>query len=195
MLWSHFIAYTAFLFSLFQFVLSLTSSDVYGPSLPCLLGVTSRARVSESGFLVPTERHGLKAMSVVSMSLCARERERERKRECLCVRLCLFNALPPPKGLPGGQKHGHDLARTNGAVSHRSTPLPSRVGRHRHPRHGPTPWSPFSLTLSLSHLISTTLYQSHYSILTICFLSLLFFLKALEMRISHLRKGYLLTAL
>jgi ATP-binding protein involved in chromosome partitioning len=42
----------------------LADMDVYGPSLPLMLGVSERPRVSASRRIEPVERHGLKLMSM-----------------------------------------------------------------------------------------------------------------------------------
>ena len=42
----------------------LLDADVYGPSVPIMLGVTGRPRVTENKRIVPLEKHGLRLMSV-----------------------------------------------------------------------------------------------------------------------------------
>jgi ATP-binding protein involved in chromosome partitioning len=42
----------------------LMDSDVYGPSVPLMLGVTEKMRAGEGGRLVPVDRHGLKVLSM-----------------------------------------------------------------------------------------------------------------------------------
>jgi len=42
----------------------LLDADVYGPSVPLLLGITEKSRAGEGGRLTPIERHGLRVMSM-----------------------------------------------------------------------------------------------------------------------------------
>tara|TARA_R110002050_G_scaffold38227_1_gene94623 strand:+ start:156 stop:362 length:207 start_codon:yes stop_codon:yes gene_type:complete len=43
----------------------LISADIYGPSIPALLGLDSnRPNVDEHNKIIPLEAHGLKAMSI-----------------------------------------------------------------------------------------------------------------------------------
>src|SRR5262249_62055675 len=44
----------------------LMDADVYGPSIPLMLGITDKARTGEGKRLQPTQRHGL---SVISMGM------------------------------------------------------------------------------------------------------------------------------
>jgi len=42
----------------------LLDADVYGPSVPWMLGIEDKARPAEGGRLVPAEKHGLRVMSM-----------------------------------------------------------------------------------------------------------------------------------
>ena len=42
----------------------LLDADVYGPSVPLMLGITEKARPDEQKRLVPIERHGIRVMSM-----------------------------------------------------------------------------------------------------------------------------------
>ena len=42
----------------------LLDADVYGPSVPLMLGITEKLRAGEGGRLVPVERHGLRVLSM-----------------------------------------------------------------------------------------------------------------------------------
>src|SRR5881296_994401 len=42
----------------------LLDADVYGPSVPWMLGIEEKARPAEGGHLVPAEKHGLRVMSM-----------------------------------------------------------------------------------------------------------------------------------
>jgi ATP-binding protein involved in chromosome partitioning len=42
----------------------LMDADVYGPSVPLMLGIETRARPSDGGRLVPAERHGVRVISM-----------------------------------------------------------------------------------------------------------------------------------
>ncbi|MFN8543486.1 MAG: Mrp/NBP35 family ATP-binding protein [Candidatus Binatia bacterium] len=42
----------------------LMDADVYGPSIPLMLGITEKARAGEKRELVPVERHGLRVISM-----------------------------------------------------------------------------------------------------------------------------------
>jgi ATP-binding protein involved in chromosome partitioning len=42
----------------------LMDADVYGPSVPLMLGIEERARPGDGGRLVPAERHGIRAISM-----------------------------------------------------------------------------------------------------------------------------------
>ena len=42
----------------------LMDADVYGPSVPLMLGITDKARPGEDGRLLPAERHGLRVISM-----------------------------------------------------------------------------------------------------------------------------------
>src|SRR5262249_21990219 len=42
----------------------LMDADVYGPSVPLMLGIEERARPGDGGRLVPAERHGIRVISM-----------------------------------------------------------------------------------------------------------------------------------
>jgi len=42
----------------------LMDSDVYGPSIPLMLGVHDRVRAAENGNMIPHEKHGIKMISI-----------------------------------------------------------------------------------------------------------------------------------
>jgi ATP-binding protein involved in chromosome partitioning len=44
--------------------IGLMDADVYGPSVPLMLGIEEHARPTEGGRLVPAERHGIRVMSM-----------------------------------------------------------------------------------------------------------------------------------
>jgi ATP-binding protein involved in chromosome partitioning len=44
--------------------IGLMDADVYGPSVPLMLGITEQARPKEGGRLLPAERHGIRVMSM-----------------------------------------------------------------------------------------------------------------------------------
>src|SRR5207249_8743626 len=44
--------------------IGLLDADVYGPSVPLMLGIEEKARPAEGNRLVPAEKHGLRVMSM-----------------------------------------------------------------------------------------------------------------------------------
>src|SRR5205085_4415014 len=42
----------------------LMDADVYGPSVPLMLGIDEKARPAEGGRLLPADRHGLRVISM-----------------------------------------------------------------------------------------------------------------------------------
>jgi len=44
--------------------IGLMDADVYGPSIPLMLGITEKGRKGEGNRLIPVERHGIRALSM-----------------------------------------------------------------------------------------------------------------------------------
>ncbi|MEE8507692.1 MAG: P-loop NTPase [Myxococcota bacterium] len=47
--------------------MGILDADLYGPSLPTMLGAHERARVPPEEYLLPVEAHGLKTLSIGSL--------------------------------------------------------------------------------------------------------------------------------